>query len=356
MTANGNSQTSSRSLESVDAEITTITTHADPRQESEEIGRKIESLKSAQARTRKEESDRAQAMEVARTERDRHRKETATAATRASESAARADESLREAGFPDAASARTVLRSAPDLDAQDAELTAYRRDLDAVRHRARELDVAVAGPPIDAGRVAALEAQVAAGERELKELFGRLGRLEEESRRLERELIRQEEVERDRTRANRTLTVYRQLVDDLRSDRFQAYMLEETLAELVRGASQRLGDLTTGRFGLCFEEDQIRVVDLDNAGEVRSADTLSGGETFLASLALALELSAQVQRAVGAVSLDPPVHRRRLRQSRSRLDRRGRRLDPRPASRRPHGRHHHPFAGLHRAVRPAGIR
>jgi DNA repair protein SbcC/Rad50 len=81
-------------------------------------------------------------------------------------------------------------------------------------------------------------------------------------------------------------------------------MLEETLAELVRGASQQLGRLTSERFGLCFEEDQIRVVDLDNAGEVRSADTLSGGETFLASLALALELSAQVQRSVGAVSLD----------------------------------------------------
>jgi DNA-binding NtrC family response regulator len=31
---------------------------------------------------------------------------------------------------------------------------------------------------------------------------------------------------------------------------------------------------------------------------------LSGGETFLASLALALELSAQVQRAAGAVNLD----------------------------------------------------
>ena len=32
--------------------------------------------------------------------------------------------------------------------------------------------------------------------------------------------------------------------------------------------------------------------------------TLSGGETFLASLALALELSEQVQRAAGAVRLD----------------------------------------------------
>jgi PAS domain S-box-containing protein len=46
------------------------------------------------------------------------------------------------------------------------------------------------------------------------------------------------------------------------------------------------------------------VIDRDNAGERRSTDTISGGETFLTSLSLALELSAQVQRAVGAIHLD----------------------------------------------------
>ena len=35
-----------------------------------------------------------------------------------------------------------------------------------------------------------------------------------------------------------------------------------------------------------------------------AVDTLSGGETFLASLALALALSEQVQRIAGAVHLD----------------------------------------------------
>ena len=53
-----------------------------------------------------------------------------------------------------------------------------------------------------------------------------------------------------------------------------------------------------------FKEDQILVVDHDNADETRISDTLSGGETFLASLSLALELSRQVQESVGAVNLD----------------------------------------------------
>jgi exonuclease SbcC len=80
-------------------------------------------------------------------------------------------------------------------------------------------------------------------------------------------------------------------------------LLEEAFRELVTGASIRLESLS-GRYSLEYEQDAFHVLDGENAGERRSADTLSGGETFLASLALALELSEQVQRAAGAVNLD----------------------------------------------------
>ena len=60
----------------------------------------------------------------------------------------------------------------------------------------------------------------------------------------------------------------------------------------------------TGRYRLERRDQAFYVVDHDNARQLRSADTLSGGETFLASLALALQLSEQVQNAAGAVTLD----------------------------------------------------
>src|SRR6185295_6452592 len=81
------------------------------------------------------------------------------------------------------------------------------------------------------------------------------------------------------------------------------WLLQEAFRELVAGASHRLWDLS-GRYTLAFQGDAFHVLDHDNARERRSAETLSGGETFLASLALALELSQQVQRAAGAVRLD----------------------------------------------------
>ncbi len=100
------------------------------------------------------------------------------------------------------------------------------------------------------------------------------------------------------------LRIYDLLAGDLRSDKFQAYVLHEVFTELVQGASARLMMLTGERYSLRFDDEEFRVVDHDNADETRISDTLSGGETFLASLALALELSDQVQRAVGAVHLD----------------------------------------------------
>jgi DNA repair protein SbcC/Rad50 len=97
--------------------------------------------------------------------------------------------------------------------------------------------------------------------------------------------------------------VYYGLALDLRSDRFQAFLLQETFRELVGGASARLWDLTK-RYRFDWQNEAFQVVDHDNARQTRSADTLSGGETFLASLALALQLSEQVQSAAGATVLD----------------------------------------------------
>ena len=54
--------------------------------------------------------------------------------------------------------------------------------------------------------------------------------------------------------------------------------------------------ITHGNYGLEVDENGRFIIrDYKNGGARRDATTLSGGETFLASLALALALSAQIQ-------------------------------------------------------------
>src|SRR5262249_23702334 len=120
---------------------------------------------------------------------------------------------------------------------------------------------------------------------------------------LTRDIDRAKELRDDLDRQRAKHSLYLSLARDLRSDRFHAFLLQQTFRELVSGALVRLWDLTK-RYRFGWQDEAFYVVDHDNARQLRSADTLSGGETFLASLALALQLSEQVQKAAGATQLD----------------------------------------------------
>src|SRR5205085_11565174 len=100
--------------------------------------------------------------------------------------------------------------------------------------------------------------------------------------------------------------VARLLAQLLRADRFPEWLVAEALAVLTVDASEILRELTDGHFSLAVGEKEFVVVDHANADEQRPARTLSGGETFQASLALALALSQQIRNlaAEGAPRLD----------------------------------------------------
>jgi exonuclease SbcC len=74
---------------------------------------------------------------------------------------------------------------------------------------------------------------------------------------------------------------------------FEKWLLDEALAVLLEGATDLLLELSGGQYSLVLDDKRagFSVVDHRNAGEQRLARSLSGGETFLASLALALALA-----------------------------------------------------------------
>ena len=90
--------------------------------------------------------------------------------------------------------------------------------------------------------------------------------------------------------------VAKSVADHLKADRFERWLLDEALQLLVIGATARLHELTGGAYSLVLDDKTraFAVIDHVNAGQVRGARTLSGGETFLTSLALALALADQI--------------------------------------------------------------
>lgn len=116
------------------------------------------------------------------------------------------------------------------------------------------------------------------------------GAEEEASRRLGEREDMEETVKGERAQ----IAVLVELVNELRADRFGDYIVTETLQILAARASEELLRISDGRYSLVSDDGNFEVIDHANADERRSVKTLSGGETFLASLALALALSRHV--------------------------------------------------------------
>ncbi|MFZ7101479.1 MAG: AAA family ATPase [Peptococcaceae bacterium] len=97
--------------------------------------------------------------------------------------------------------------------------------------------------------------------------------------------------------------VIRQEIDRLflleklfKGNTFVEFMAEEQLLHVALDASRRLGELTNYRYALELDSEGGFIIRDDaNGGLRRPVATLSGGETFLTSLSLALALSSQIQ-------------------------------------------------------------
>ncbi|MGB8360549.1 MAG: SbcC/MukB-like Walker B domain-containing protein, partial [Acidimicrobiia bacterium] len=94
------------------------------------------------------------------------------------------------------------------------------------------------------------------------------------------------------------------LTGHLRSNGFEQWLMAGALVDLVTGANDLLDQLSDGGYSLHSDESgSFSIVDHRNADEMRRVETLSGGETFLVSLALALSL-AETLAAKGGSGLD----------------------------------------------------
>jgi exonuclease SbcC len=95
--------------------------------------------------------------------------------------------------------------------------------------------------------------------------------------------------------------------------RLETFVLAAQLEEIVAAANRRLGTMTGGRYALEHDDGlQFRntksglglAIRDEYTGRSRATTSLSGGETFLASLALALGLAEVVTNQAGGITLD----------------------------------------------------
>ena len=132
------------------------------------------------------------------------------------------------------------------------------------------------------------------------ELQKRIAAHENEWQRLLVQREKYKEFEKELVEKEKTLKTCEELNKLLRGSQFLKFIASEYLQDICVAASETLIALTGGRYFLKYDEE-FKVGDNLDSGNLRAVKTLSGGETFLVSLSLALSLSG----AICAKSLRP---------------------------------------------------
>ncbi len=227
-----------------------------------------------------------------------------------------ADAMLAAAGLADMAAFTMARLDAADMDALDDAVRTYDEALAVAAHglsRALAAAEGLSAPDLDGLRLAASTA--AAAVEDLVRQQADRARMRDSLLQCQRQLdalaAANSEIEARFAVLGRLAEVANG--NNPRRMTFQRFVLATLLDEVLEAASVRLLAMSRGRYTLQRVREQadqrsaggldLEVFDYDT-GAARPANTLSGGEGFLASLSLALGLADVVQSRAGGIQLD----------------------------------------------------
>ncbi|WP_084075543.1 AAA family ATPase [Demequina sp. NBRC 110052] len=252
------------------------------------------------------------------------REEDADAAAALVQATQELTSALSEAGFDSADEARAATLPSTDLATLSNAVEEHERGLAAARAVLASIsgaddDAAHDLDEVDAAVSAARESHVqakAAHEQAITSASHAGDRLGQA-----RELAHEYEAKAASTaRARERRDVVENLANTLegkepndRRMRLESFVLAAKLEQIVAAANARLTTMSSGQYTLEYDDGaqfrgaqsglDLRIADA-HTGRSRSTRSLSGGETFLASLALALGLAETVTAEAGGIRLD----------------------------------------------------
>ncbi len=225
---------------------------------------------------------------------------------------------LSALGFAGAEEYERAKMPARDMDALDAQLRARRERLCSLTDRLEALTEKLTGA--ERTELEALEATAAAAQRASRAAGEAAAAMKSAAAADEEAITRIRELSARQAEAQRRWAVVKEVYDTVSGQvsrrvkiSFETYVQQYYFKQVIAAANKRLTVLTDGMFVLRVKEEARNMrsqagLDLDvldrSTGLWRDVSTLSGGESFMASLALALGLADTVQSRSGGVRLD----------------------------------------------------
>ncbi|WP_026818064.1 AAA family ATPase [Arthrobacter castelli] len=241
--------------------------------------------------------------------------------------AADVDEAVAESVFDSVTAAGQALLSHQEAGALDSRIQDYEAEQHRVRAALCEESVVLAAQEQEAGVTAPGEAEVsrqgaaaedtAATAEEAVVAHRMVQSSLEHLKRLHEELAAALETAGPVREHSRQLRELADLVRGTGENSYRmtlsTYVLAARLEQVAISATERLATMTSDRYSLVYDDSRaarnaksglgLQVVD-EWTGQARDTSTLSGGESFMASLALALGLADVVQQESGGVDIE----------------------------------------------------
>lgn len=235
-----------------------------------------------------------------------------------SEAIGRQSDALAASDFEDVEAAEQAMRSAQEQESLEARITAHAAQRE--KERATLFDLELRTLPEELIDIAPAELAATEARTAWKAAVAEAGRATATSEQLA-SLIESAASAHARSAAQRDEhEVLRALADTIAGRAgnthkmtLETFVLAAELEEIVDAANRRLSDMSTGRYRLQHSDalasrgaaSGLGIVVFDAfTGQTRPPQSLSGGETFLSSLALALGLAEVVTARAGGIQLD----------------------------------------------------
>lgn len=229
----------------------------------------------------------------------------------------RFQESLSEQGFSDKDIYLKSRMSQKEIEQREQECQQYdhrcaelRSTVDAYKEQLKDQEKVDVSPWQKQEK--AIQAQILQTDKEIKNIYSILDNNRNRLKKLKQYLKQYEEVRAEHGVVNHlSRTANGKL--ELKLD-FQTYMLRRYFEEIIHEANKRLRVMTRDQFILQsrsyenFSGNGAAGLDLDVyslvTGKTRDVKTLSGGESFMAALSMALGMADIIQSRAGKVHLD----------------------------------------------------
>ena len=189
-----------------------------------------------------------------------------------------------------------ILKQSIDIDAERKKINEFQIEFETLKNKINEIEKELDKVEFSTEKYAFVEKEYLEKEEALSKLNEKIIGLKNENERLEKAFLKKEELLKKQSELNNRYENLKTISGLFKAKGFVNYISGIYLRQLCEQANVRFQRITRNRLSLQVnEKNDFEVIDYLNGGKNRSVKTLSGGQSFQASLSLALALAESVQ-------------------------------------------------------------